>query len=101
LFGLDFCLSPDNAPFVELGAETQAEQAISNSTSNSTSEILLNWRYWQKIDTTVEVKEIRGDRALIRVPGKVRSEWVPLVELSDRAPGAQISPEGENPQRQT
>jgi hypothetical protein len=90
-----------NAPFVELGAETQAEQAISNSTSNSTSEILLNWRYWQKIDTTVEVKEIRGDRALIRVPGKVRSEWVPLVELSDRAPGAQISPEGENPQRQT
>lgn len=77
-----------NAPFVESEAQTQSEQAILNSTSNSTSPILLNWLYWSKVDTTVEVKRIRGDRALIRVPGSVRSQWVPVVELSN----CQIAP---------
>jgi hypothetical protein len=58
-----------------------------------------SWMHWEQIDTTVEVREVKGDHARIRVPGSVRSQWVPVVELSDRAPGAQISPDDEQPSK--
>jgi hypothetical protein len=44
-----------------------------------------SWMVWTKINTKVEVLERRGDRALIRVPGKPRSQWVPISELKESA----------------
>lgn len=39
------------------------------------------WKIWTKINTSVEVLEVRGDNARIRVPGDRKTQWVPLHEL--------------------
>jgi AAA domain len=39
------------------------------------------WCLWTKINTQVEVLEVKGDRARIRVPGEQRIRWVSLQEL--------------------
>jgi predicted transcriptional regulator len=71
-------------PLVELEAQTNTAQEIQQFNISSTSSTSSTWLHWSKIDTIVDVKEFRGDRARIRVPGERRSRWVPVEELSDR-----------------
>ncbi|MGD1905567.1 MAG: hypothetical protein ACFB0C_06175, partial [Leptolyngbyaceae cyanobacterium] len=83
--------SPENPPQLinktdELNAETQAQQGVSDSTPNSTQFNTPNksdqqWLFWEKKDVLVKVIRKAKKTHLIRVPGDVREQRVPVEEL--------------------